>query len=125
MKTEIRRRQRQTTILPRTIKRRSQPSWPYTYDYDDEEFLEFFRGKTGIQVGLELRPIQSRKMLIGPDPDEWIRTTKKLIYIKTKQMVPFGEPREIIVDWNKTLRDNMQKYWIQYQETKLKKIRRR
>jgi hypothetical protein len=101
-------------IAMRQIKRRN---WPYTFDYSDQKFLEYFRIITGIGVGLELKRTLSRFLLINPAADGWLRTSKNFKYIKSKEMIPFGEERESVIKWHIILRDRLQKEWNKYKNT--------
>jgi len=126
MTRKIKRRERQMALPHRQIKRRSTPDWPYNFDYDDKKFLKYFRSRTGIQVGLELKRDLSYFLLTSPKADHWLRTSKDYRYMKSKKMVPFGEPREDTIRWHKILRDNLQYWWKIYQkENQTRKIRRR
>ena len=110
----------------RQIKRRSTPDWPYTYNYDDKKFLQYFRSRTGIQVGLELKRNLSHFLLTNPKADDWLRTSKKFRYTKSKKTIPFGEDREDVIRWHKILRENLQQWWERYkEENQPRKIRRR
>ena len=127
MSRSISRRQRQMPLPIRRIRRRSKPNeWQYTYDYDNKEFLEYFRSTTGIQCGLELKRSLSHFLATSPNADHWLRTSKDYRYVKSKKTIPFGKDREDTIRWHKILRDNLQKHWeIYLQQNKRKIIRRR
>jgi hypothetical protein len=126
MTRQIKRRERQMALPHRQIKRRSKPDWPYSYNYDDKKFLKYFRSRTGIQVGFEVKRSLSHFLLTDPKADQWLRTSKDYRYLKSKKIVPFGQVREDTIRWHKILRDNLQHWWVIYQkENQPRKIRRR
>ena len=105
----------------RIIRRRNK--WNYTYDYTNEKFLQFFRSRTGIQIGFEDNPDLARFFVTDPNADRWIRKSKEFCYT-TGKMVPFGNPREGVIRWVTILRDNLQKNWELF-KNQPRKIRRR
>jgi len=115
MTRQIKRRQIQLVQPSRNISRRSIPT-TYIFDYDDKEFMQYFRSRTGIQVGLEVKRSLSRFLIVDPKADHWLKTSRDFKYMKSKKMVPFGEPREDVIRWHKILRDNLQHWWKIYQE---------
>jgi len=122
MTRQIKRRQSQMTIPHRQIARRSKPDWKYTFNYDDEKFLKYFRSRTGIQVGKEDKPNLARFLTISPKSDHWLRTSKNFKYLNGK-MVPF-EYREDYISMNKVFRNCLQKWWDIYKkENQPRKIR--
>lgn len=111
---------------PRSIRRINPPEWPYTYDIDDKEFLEFFKRRRGIVIGQEDNLPLARFCLTDPRADEWIRNSKNYTYMSGK-MVPFGQEREDAIRWHTIVREALQGYWEIYQKEKFGsgKIRRR
>ena len=122
MTTQIKRRQRPMALPHRRIKRRSKAHSPFTYDYDNKGFQQYFRSVTGIHIGDEDDISLSRFLLMDRNADHWLKTSKNFKYL-TGVMVPFGEDRENVIRWHKILRDKLQKFWIQYinQPRKLKR----
>lgn len=117
-------RQLKRRIKPgRQLKRRSKP-WPYTFDYDNEEFMQYFRSVTGIQIGKEEKKELARFLIDDPTADNWVRTSKNFKYL-TGKIIPFGKDREDQIRVSIIMRGRLQEEWNNYQKTKVRKLKRR
>jgi len=86
----------------------------FSFDMADQDFLNYFRSRTGLQVGKEDNPAQSTFLLTSPDAEKWLLESPEYRYLQSGRTVPFGKEREQAVKVRRIIKGRLQDCWELY-----------
>lgn len=91
----------------------------FSFDMDDQDFLKYFRSRTGLQIGKEKKADQKVFLLTSPDAEKWLLESPEYRYQESQfptsgMTVPFGRDREQAIKVNRIMKARFQDCWEIY-----------